>query len=75
MDPNEASEISLANSRMSIRKLIKDGLIMRRLRTIHSRARARRFLEAKRRGRHTGTGKRRGTREARMPTKVLWIRR
>ena len=35
---------------MSIRKLIKDGLIMRRLRTIHSRARARRFLEAKRRG-------------------------
>ena len=26
-------------------------------------------------GRHTGTGKRRGTREARMPTKVLWIRR
>ncbi|CAD8061736.1 unnamed protein product [Paramecium primaurelia] len=75
LDPNEASEISLANSRMSIRKLIKDGLIMRRLRTIHSRARARRYLEAKRRGRHTGTGKRRGTREARMPTKVLWIRR
>lgn len=35
---------------MSIRKLIKDGLIMRRLRTIHSRSRARRFLEAKRRG-------------------------
>lgn len=50
MDPNEASEISLANSRMSIRKLIKDGLIMRRLRVIHSRARARRYLEAKRRG-------------------------
>jgi large subunit ribosomal protein L19e len=75
LDPNEASEISLANSRMSIRKLIKDGLIMRRLRVIHSRARARRYLEAKRRGtniiyfigRHTGTGKRRGTREARMP--------
>merc|ERR1712100_594974 len=26
-------------------------------------------------GRHTGTGKRRGTSEARMPTKVLWMRR
>jgi large subunit ribosomal protein L19e len=60
---------------MSIRKLIKDGLIMRRLRTIHSRARARAFLDSKRRGRHTGTGKRKGTREARMPLKVLWIRR
>jgi len=26
-------------------------------------------------GRHTGTGKRKGTNEARMPTKVLWMRR
>ena len=26
-------------------------------------------------GRHTGFGKRKGTREARMPTKVLWVRR
>merc|ERR1711997_1082756 len=26
-------------------------------------------------GRHGGIGKRRGTREARMPTKVLWMRR
>ena len=48
---------------------------MRRLENIHSRSRARRLLESKRRGRHTGTGKRRGTREARMPTKILWIRR
>ncbi|OUS41778.1 ribosomal protein L19e-domain-containing protein [Ostreococcus tauri] len=30
---------------------------------------------AKRLGRHTGYGKRRGTREARLPTKVLWLRR
>jgi len=42
---------------------------------IHSRARVRRRLEAKRKGRHTGPGKRKGTREARLPTKVLWIRR
>ncbi len=26
-------------------------------------------------GRHSGPGKKRGTREARMPTKILWIRR
>jgi large subunit ribosomal protein L19e len=52
---------------MSIRKLIKDGLIMRRLREIHSRARTRAYADAKRRGRHTGSGKRKGTREARMP--------
>jgi len=75
MDPNESSEISLANSRQNIRKLIKDGLIIRKPQVIHSRSRVRKNLAAKRKGRHTGTGKRRGTREARMPTKVLWMRR
>jgi large subunit ribosomal protein L19e len=48
---------------------------MKKAITIHSRSRARRNLEEKRRGRHTGTGKRRGTQESRMPTKVLWMRR
>ena len=42
---------------------------------MHSRARVRRKLEAKRKGRHTGPGKRKGTAEARMPSKVLWMRR
>lgn len=30
---------------------------------------------AKAKGRHTGVGKRKGTSEARLPTKVLWMRR
>merc|ERR1712054_515150 len=42
---------------------------------MHSRSRVTKNLEAKRKGRHMGIGKRRGTREARMPTKVLWMRR
>merc|ERR1712060_271221 len=33
------------------------------------------YLEAKRKGRHSGAGKRKGTREARMPSKLLWMRR
>ncbi|KAL0414781.1 UNVERIFIED_CONTAM: 60S ribosomal protein L19-3 [Sesamum radiatum] len=111
LDPNEGSEISMANSpsvllfdnavRMkslitgcysvcgcsmlasagcwsgcqNIRKLIKDGFIIRKPTKIHSRSRARRMKEAKRKGRHSGYGKRKGTREARLPTKVLWMRR
>jgi len=75
LDPNEVNEISMANSRQNIRKLIKDGLVIRKPTVIHSRARARRQAEAKAKGRHTGYGKRRGTREARLPTKLLWIRR
>ncbi|KAG6429197.1 hypothetical protein SASPL_107242 [Salvia splendens] len=59
----------------NIRKLVKDGFIIRKPTKIHSRSRARRMKEAKRKGRHSGYGKRKGTREARLPTKILWMRR
>jgi len=75
LDPNEINEISLANSRQNIRRLVKDGYIIKKPQVVHSRSRVRAHLEAKRKGRHTGIGKRKGTREARLPTKVLWIRR
>merc|ERR1711920_989453 len=55
--------------------LIKDGLIIRKACKMHSRSRVRKNLEAKRKGRHMGVGKRRGCKEARMPTKVLWMGR
>jgi len=75
LDPTEPSEISMANSRQNVRKLIKDGYILRKPQKIHSRARVRKNLEAKKKGRHTGTGKRRGARNARLPAKIIWIRR
>ncbi|KAG9150233.1 hypothetical protein Leryth_009805 [Lithospermum erythrorhizon] len=75
LDPNEVSEISMANSRQNIRKLVKDGFIIRKPTKIHSRSRARRMKLAKMKGRHSGYGKRKGTREARLPTKILWMRR
>merc|ERR1712100_357773 len=75
IDPNECSEVALANSRKNIRKLYRDGLIMKRQVKIHSRSRCKRMHEAKRKGRHTGYGKRKGTKNARMPFKVLWMRR
>merc|ERR550534_880864 len=48
---------------------------MRKPEKIHSRARVRKNLIAKRKGRHMGVGKRRGSRNSRMPSKGLWIRR
>jgi len=75
LDPNETSEIANANSRATIRKLAKDGLIIRKPVKIHSRFRCRRNAEARRKGRHCGIGKRKGTANARMPTKLLWMRR
>ena len=67
LDPNEVNEISNANSRQTIRKLVSDGLIIRKPVTMHSRSRARDLNEARRLGRHRGFGKRKGTADARMP--------
>ncbi|KAI5689987.1 Ribosomal protein L19e [Leishmania braziliensis] len=75
LDPNEAMEIQNANSRKSVRKLIKDGFIIRKPVKVHSRARWRKMKEAKDMGRHSGVGRREGSREARMPSKELWMRR
>lgn len=75
LDPAEQNDIGNANSRANVRKLIKDGQIIRKPVVGHSRARTRELHAAKRLGRHTGTGKRKGTAEARMPTKVMWMRR
>ena len=74
-DPNESKDIGAANSRQGIRKLIKGGLIVRRQIATHSKARHQRVMAAKAKGRHTGYGKRKGSANARMPFKVLWMRR
>ena len=50
--------------------MIKDGLVIKKPVAVHSRARVRKNTEARRKGRHCGFGKRRGTANARMPQKV-----
>merc|ERR1711904_697061 len=75
LDPNEVNEISMANSRLNIRKLAKDGLVIKKPTKVHSRYSQRKHLAAKAKGRHTGTGKRVGTKNARMPSSVIWMRR
>merc|ERR1712196_218024 len=75
LDPNEVNEISMANSRLNIRKLAKDGLVIKKPTKIHSRFSVRKHLAAKAKGRHTGLGKRVGRKDARMPSAVIWMRR
>merc|ERR1711862_924611 len=75
LDPNESSEVALATSRRTIKKLVKDGLVVRKQVKTHSRAKARVYDMQKRLKRHMGIGKRRGTKNARMPVKVMWMRR
>merc|ERR1712098_888326 len=57
------------------RKLIKDGLVIKKPVAVHSRSRVRENDAARRKGRHTGFGKRKGTKDARTSQKGLWIAR
>merc|ERR1712176_468143 len=75
LDPNESLAISNANSRHHVRRLLKDGLIIKKQVAIHSRARVRATHAARRLGRHTGTGKRLGSANARAPVKAQWMER
>ena len=54
LDPNDISTIFQANSRQNIRKLVNDGLVIKKPQKVHSRARVLLRNEAKRKGRHTG---------------------
>ena len=75
LDMSEISTIAMANSRQQIRKLVSDGIIVRRPVDMHSQARHQKRIAAKRLGRHRGFGKRRGGRNARCNSKWMWIRR
>lgn len=67
--------VSSRSAGQNIRKLIKDGLIIKKPVVVHSRYRVRKNTEARRKGRHCGFGKRKGTANARMPVKYLWMQR
>ncbi|KAL1766192.1 60S ribosomal protein L19, partial [Sigmodon hispidus] len=70
-----ASSVLRCGKKKQIRKLIKDGLIIRKPITVHSQARCWKNTLARRKGRHMGIGKQKGTANARMPEKVTWMRR
>ena len=47
LDPNEVARIGQSNSRKNVRKLIKDGLIIKKPAAMHSRASTRLYLASK----------------------------
>ena len=75
IDPNESADIAQANSRKAVRKLIKEGLIIRKPVAVQTRSRWRVRKEALQMGRHMGPGKREGAKNSRMPSKTIWMTR
>ncbi|KCZ77753.1 hypothetical protein H311_01233 [Anncaliia algerae PRA109] len=75
LDPTEKARLTGASTRIDVKKLIKDGIIIRKPEAVHSRYRANKLREAKEKGRHNGPGKRKGTKNARNPEKKIWIKK
>ena len=73
IDPNEKREISLTDSRANIRKLIKEGCILRKNSKNHSKNSIRIRKESRKKGRHEGIGKRKGSKNARTSKKKKWV--
>lgn len=75
LDPKKADSIEDALTRADIRNLIQSKAIMISKAPHHSRGRARILADQKRKGRKSGTGKKKGTKGAKMPRKKAWMMR
>ncbi|XP_037950898.1 60S ribosomal protein L19-like [Teleopsis dalmanni] len=75
LDPLETQIISSRNSRHGIRKLVKDGIIVKQPTNAKSRYRIRKNTLSLKKGRHSGVGKRKGKKNARTKPKQAWIDR
>lgn len=73
IDPNEQKEIKTSNSKSNIKKLIKEGFILKKSNQKHSKNHIRSKKEGKSKGRSAGTGKREGTKDSRYSQKIAWI--
>jgi large subunit ribosomal protein L19e len=75
LNPEESARISEAMTKEDVRELVQEGIIKKRKMESQSRARARKLLEKKARGRKRGRGKRKGTKKARIGKKKSWVKR
>jgi len=72
-DPDRLEEVKEAITKADIRRLINDYAIQAKPTVGTSRLRARKRLTQRRKGRQKGPGKKKGTHNARLPKKRVWI--
>ncbi len=73
IDPERIEDVAAAITREDIKRLIHDGVIKKKPIKGQSRARARAFQEARKKGRHRGPGSKKGKKTARMGKKEVWM--
>lgn len=74
LDPNEKEKVSAAQTRAQVKALIEENLVIQKPDKHNSRAHARARADAKKKGRHMGLGKRKGTKNARLSERTIWIK-
>ncbi len=75
IDPDQHEEVASALTKDDLRRLVEAGIIKILPPQGHSRVRARKIKEKKRKGRRRGPGSRRGPPGARLDPKRAWIRK
>jgi len=75
LDPNEKERIAAVQNYEQVKELVADNIIIKRKDKINSRAHARKLAEGRAKGRRMGLGKRKGTKEARLSSKTIWMKR
>lgn len=75
MPEESAEQVAEALTREDVRILIHKGAIKKRALKNPSKSRARAYTSQKKKGRHKGTGKRKGRKTARLPRKKVWIKK
>jgi large subunit ribosomal protein L19e len=75
IDPERADEVSMAITRLEIRKLIKNKAIKALPENSQSRGRARVLAEKKKKGRRIGTGSKKGKKFSVVSRKIRWMNR
>ncbi|MFQ5818586.1 MAG: 50S ribosomal protein L19e [Candidatus Heimdallarchaeota archaeon] len=73
IDPEFIWDVELALTREDIKKLIADKVIRAKQKKGISRARVKKQILQRRKGRRRGHGKRKGKKTARLPRKKRWI--
>ena len=73
IDPERGDDVAACITRGDIRNAIDSGLIKAKPKNGTSRGRARHAAQQKAKGKRTGPGSRKGTANARVPSKRKWI--
>lgn len=73
IDPEKGDEVASCITRGDIRNAIESGLIKAKPKNGTSRGRARHAAQQKAKGKRMGPGSRKGTANARVPSKRKWI--